>query len=82
MLRELEIKSAGSGDIKSLIVEDMSILWSAIGLSNFDENKTKKSQHHQNPTALIEAETYKFLAKKTQISNLVLLKTQNSIISF
>lgn len=45
----------------------MSILWSAIGLSNFDENKTKKSQHHQPPPALIEAieaETYKFLAKK------------------
>lgn len=31
MPRELESRSVGPGDMKSLIVEEMSILWSAIG---------------------------------------------------
>lgn len=45
--RELERRSVAPGDMKSLIVEEMSILWSAIGgVWNWDKEAQRRVYFH------------------------------------
>lgn len=50
--RELERRSVAPGDMKSLIVEEMSILWSAIGSLELGQGGTEASLF---PQALLNA---------------------------